>query len=83
MQEARHGKEERPTYTVPEAARELGIGKSLLWRLIGEGRVPVLRLGHRTLVTRHTIEALLAEGSLHVQTPQSAAAVRILGARRG
>ena len=42
---------------LPDRHWLLGIGKSLLWELIRQGRVPVLRLGQRTLTRtapRHT-----------------------------
>lgn len=55
--------EDRLTYTVPEAAQRLGIATSTTWKHIGSGRIPVLRLGGRTLVTRAAVEALLAEGA--------------------
>lgn len=52
---------QRRTWTVPEAAYELGVSQALLRDLIREGYVPVLRLGRRVLVRRATVERLLAE----------------------
>jgi excisionase family DNA binding protein len=54
----------RPTIRcsgLPDRHWLLGIGKSLLWELIRQGRVPVLRLGRRTLISRAVVERLLAE----------------------
>lgn len=45
--------------TINEAAKTLGIGRTLLYRLIGLGELEVVRLGARTLVTRASIEALV------------------------
>jgi excisionase family DNA binding protein len=47
------------TCTVPEAARMLGIGETLMRELIRTGRVPVLRLGRRVLVSRAALERLV------------------------
>ena len=52
----------RPTYTVAEAARLLGMTESALRERIRMGRVRVLRLGRRVLVKREELERLLAEG---------------------
>jgi excisionase family DNA binding protein len=52
----------RPTYTVAEAAPLLGLKETTLRERIRMGRLPVLRLDHRVLIRRETIERLLAEG---------------------
>ena len=49
------------TCSVPEAARLLGIGETLMRELIRTGRVPALRLGRRVLVSRAALERLVAE----------------------
>lgn len=38
--------------SILEAARLLGIGRSTLYALIKEGRLPVRKLGRRTLIHR-------------------------------
>ena len=45
--------------TINDAAKTLGIGRTLLYRLINSGELDVVRLGARTLVTRASIEALI------------------------
>lgn len=50
----------RATLTVEEAGRELGISRSTAWRLVWAGRLPTLRLGHRVVVPRVQLDALLA-----------------------
>lgn len=52
----------RLTYTIPEAAKALGIGKDLAYRLAREGTLRTVKLGRRTLVPRKAVEALLSEG---------------------
>lgn len=39
--------EERLTYDIPDAARVLGIGMTLLREEIGKGAIPVVRIGSR------------------------------------
>ncbi|RZP19560.1 MAG: DNA-binding protein [Erythrobacter sp.] len=57
---------------VPEACRYLGIGRSTLYVLIGEGEIEIIKLGNstlvlteslRNLVERRRIPRVLAEGS--------------------
>jgi excisionase family DNA binding protein len=52
-----------PTWTVREAAQPLGISKRLLWNRIRDRRLPVLRLGRRTLVRSATVEQVLADAA--------------------
>ena len=49
----------RGLYTVTEAARLLGVGRSTMYDLVGRGEVASLRLGRKLLITRSTLEALL------------------------
>jgi excisionase family DNA binding protein len=53
----------RPTWTVREVAQQLGISERLLWNLIRDGRVPVLRRGRRVLVRNTTVEQVLADAA--------------------
>lgn len=50
------------TLTVREAARQLGVATSFLYRLVqrGEAPFPVLRLGRRVVVSRVALERYLA-----------------------
>ena len=51
---------ESRTLTVEEAAKELGIGRSLAYSLAQAGELPgVIRLGRRILVSRAQLNAVL------------------------
>ena len=53
------GSNVRGLYTVIEAARLLGVGRSTMYELVRRGDVSSLRLGRKVLITRSTLEALL------------------------
>lgn len=48
--------------TVPEAARRLGISRTLAYELIARGQLPALRLGRRLVVPRRRLERLVEAG---------------------
>lgn len=50
---------QRPTLTVAEAARALGISEDTAYAAIKDGSLPVLRLGRRLLVKGPRLAALL------------------------
>jgi len=43
-------------YSVADAARLLGIGKSTLWGMISRGEIGTRKIGRRTLILRQTLE---------------------------
>ena len=47
------------SYSVENAAMALGIGRSMVYQLIREGQLAVVRIGRRTLVPVSECEALL------------------------
>jgi excisionase family DNA binding protein len=47
------------TMRVEEAAKVLGIGRSLAYRLVRDGQIPHIRLGDRVLIPRDAIEEML------------------------
>jgi excisionase family DNA binding protein len=49
---------ERQTYTIPEAARILGVSRAVAYR---KGVLPTIRIGGRLLVPKQAIERLLGE----------------------
>ena len=51
--------EEKLTMTIDEAGALLGIGRSFAYQLAHEGKLPVIRLGKRFLVSRKAFEAML------------------------
>lgn len=48
-------------YQIPEACRLLGIGRTLLYELITNGKLTVVKLGARTLVPADELAKLAAE----------------------
>ena len=51
---------ERLLLTVEEAARHLGIGRTLAWQLVRKGELPVVRLGRCVRVSRQALEEWIA-----------------------
>lgn len=47
------------TLTINDAARSLGIGRTHLYRLIGEGKVETVLLGRRRLVKAASLRNLI------------------------
>jgi excisionase family DNA binding protein len=43
-------------YSVADAARLLGVGKSTLWGMIARGEIGTRKIGRRTLIRRQTLE---------------------------
>ena len=54
---------ERMTFTVEEARRVLGIGRSSTYQAIKDGAIPSLRIGRLVLVPRAAIERMLEQAS--------------------
>jgi hypothetical protein len=48
------------TVTVAAARKISGLGNTTIWALIKQGKLEVVRIGRRTLVTFRSLEALLA-----------------------
>ncbi len=46
-------------YTVVEAAKLLGIGRSQAYQAVRRGQIPALKIGHRILVPVAALERLL------------------------
>jgi excisionase family DNA binding protein len=51
--------QEKLTMTIDEAGVLLGIGRNLAYQLAHQGKLPVIRLGKRFLVSRKAFEAML------------------------
>ncbi len=51
------------TYTVPEAAERLGIGRTAAYEAARAGQIPTIRIGKRILVPIAALEQLLGETS--------------------
>jgi len=52
---------QRLTFTVKETARLLGISRGLAYELARTGQIPVIRFGHRLLVSRVALERMLSQ----------------------
>lgn len=51
---------EKRTYTIPEAAKVLGIGRTAAYEAARTGEIPVIRIGKRILVPSVALERMLA-----------------------
>ena len=52
---------ERLIYTVEEAGRLLGIGRSAAYEAARSGELPVIRIGRRLLVSKQALDRMLSE----------------------
>jgi excisionase family DNA binding protein len=55
--------EERPTMSIPEAAKVLGIGVNGAYEAAKRGEIPTITIGKRILVLREPLRRLLGGGS--------------------
>lgn len=46
--------------TIPEAVRRYGVGRSTLYKLMGDGSLPARKVGKRTLIPVADLEAWFA-----------------------
>lgn len=54
---------DRPiAYRIPDAVRVSGLSRSTLYELAAAGRLRLSKVGGRTLVPRHELERLIANG---------------------
>lgn len=51
----------RLAYTLGELADSLGVSRAFLYRLKGEGKLRMVKLGRRTLVTAEEAQRMLAD----------------------
>ena len=56
--------ESRPTISVTEAARVLGISRGSAFAAVHRGEIPALRLGHRVVVPTAALKRILENASL-------------------
>ena len=49
--------------SIPDAAKALGIGRSMLYELIGEGRLQTVSIGRRRLVRAESVRTLANDGA--------------------
>lgn len=53
-----------PLLTVGEAARYLGVGRKVVYRLIEEGRITVVKAGGAVRVEKRSLDEFQARGEL-------------------
>jgi excisionase family DNA binding protein len=51
---------ERLTLRVGEICEALGIGRTTVYKLIGQGDLETLKIGRRTFITKRSAQALIA-----------------------
>lgn len=56
--------------TVTEAARVLGIGRNLAYRLAQTGEIPAIRLGKRIIIPRAAFEQWLSQAVVNPKEEQ-------------
>jgi excisionase family DNA binding protein len=49
-------------FTIAEACHAVGIGRSKLYELIGQGRIETRKIGSRTLIPAESLSALISRG---------------------
>ena len=54
--------DERPTMSIPEAAKVLGIGVNGAYEAAKRGEIPTIQIGKRILVLREPFKKMLAGG---------------------
>jgi excisionase family DNA binding protein len=56
--------DQQPTrlLSIPEAAKSLGINRSTIYRLVTAGKIPLIKLGSRSLLDPADLNALIAAG---------------------
>ena len=54
---------ERRALRINDAAAAYGIGRSLIYKLMSEGKLATVKIAGRRLVLRDNMEALLREGA--------------------
>src|SRR5436305_1869727 len=65
-------KPERAYYSVSEAATLLGVSRVSIWRWVRAGRIPIVRLGHRTTrIKRDDLERLRIERDSAARNPSA------------
>jgi excisionase family DNA binding protein len=50
---------EKIAYSIAEAVAASGIGRTTIYELIKRGELPIAKVGARTVIRRHDLEAML------------------------
>lgn len=59
VQEALVSETEKRTYTIVEAARLLGIGRTVCYEAARQGQIPTIKVGRRLLVPKVALDRML------------------------
>lgn len=51
----------KSTFTIPEAAKILGIGRTAAYDAARTGQIPVIKIGKRLLVPKTALDRMLSE----------------------
>jgi excisionase family DNA binding protein len=51
---------DRRLVSIPDAAVRLAVGEREVWKLVGNGTLPSLKLGRRRLITSDSLDAFIA-----------------------
>lgn len=70
--------EEKLTFSVEEAAKWLGVGRSAAYELVRTGALFSIRVGRRVLIPRRALEKLLGEEAPPVAATTPSEAPRVL-----
>lgn len=49
-------------FTIAEACHAVGIGRTKLYELIGQGRIITRKIGSRTIIPAESLKALVSDG---------------------
>lgn len=49
-------------YRIEDAARALGVGRTTIYRLIRDGKLRIVKVGKRSLITASELQSFLSEG---------------------
>ncbi|WP_321326839.1 helix-turn-helix domain-containing protein [uncultured Parasphingorhabdus sp.] len=55
---------QRKTYKVNEVVRILGIGRTTIYKLIGQGELQRIKIGASTLISADSVDALLRRNAI-------------------
>jgi excisionase family DNA binding protein len=54
--------EQRATLDIPSAAQFLSIGRTSIYKMMRDGRLPSTKIAGRRLIPRHALEGLMRDG---------------------
>lgn len=54
-------RQEKLTYSIPEFAGLIGVGRNLVYQLVDKGEIPCLRLGNRKVIPAWVLDRMLEE----------------------